>query len=62
MEIRAEDVEVNWNGRKRGKKSNCSDGVYFYVCTVKESRLDGLHSYQLRGTVSLIRGEPRKAN
>ncbi len=62
MIFQTEDAEVSWNGRKRDKKSNCSEGVYFYVCTVKESRLDGLHSYQLRGTVSLIRGEPKKAN
>ena len=60
--FQTEDAEVRWNGRKRDKKSNCSEGVYFYVCTVKESRLDGLHSYQIRGTVSLIRGEPKKAN
>lgn len=57
-----EDVEVNWNGIKRGKKSNCSEGVYFYVCTVNELKLNAVHSYQLRGTVSLIRGEPKKAN
>ena len=57
-----EDAEVNWNGIKRGKKSNCSEGVYFYVCTVNELKLNAVHSYQLRGTVSLIRGEPKKAN
>ena len=57
-----EDSEVNWNGKKRVKKSNCSEGVYFYVCTVKESRLDGIHPYQLKGTVSLIRGEIKKVN
>lgn len=56
------DPEVNWNGKRRGEKANCSDGVYFYVCTINELKLDGMHSYQLRGTVSIIRGKIKKVN
>ena len=56
------EAEVNWNGRKRGKKGNCSEGVYFYVCIVNELKLNGLASYQIRGTVSLIRGNTKKVD
>ena len=56
------EAEVNWNGRKRGKKGNCSEGVYFYVCIVNELRLNEISSYNLKGTVSLIRGNTKKAD
>jgi len=54
------EVEINWNGRKRGERSDCSEGVYFYVCTINELKLNGISSYILKGTVSLIRGNIQK--
>ncbi len=61
MVFETTDAEINWNGKKRGKKGECSDGVYFYVCIINELKLNGISSFQLRGTVSLIRGEGGKA-
>ena len=52
-------IEAN---RKRGKKGDCSEGVYFYVCTINELKLNGFSSYNLKGTVSLIRGNTKKAD
>ena len=54
------EVEINWNGRKRGEKGDCSEGVYFYVCIINELKLNGISSYILKGTVSLIRGNTQK--
>ena len=54
------DSEINWNGKKRGKKADCSEGVYFYVCIVNELKLDGISSYKLKGAISLIRGNTKK--
>ena len=56
------ESEINWNGKKRGKKSNCSEGVYFYVCIVNELKLNGIFSRSLKGNVSLIRSNTKKAN
>jgi gliding motility-associated-like protein len=54
------EVKINWNGRKRGEKGDCSEGVYFYVCTINELKLNGISSYKLKGTVILIRGNTKK--
>ncbi|MBC8265823.1 MAG: gliding motility-associated C-terminal domain-containing protein [Flavobacteriales bacterium] len=62
MVFETTDAEINWNGQKRGKKSDCSEGVYFYVCTINELKLNGIISSQIRGTVSLIRGNTKKAD
>ena len=56
------DAEINWNGKKRGEKGDCAEGVYFYVCIVNELKLDEIFSYSIRGTVSLLRGSTKKAN
>lgn len=56
------NAEINWNGKKRGEKGDCSEGVYFYVCIVNELKLNGIYSYSLKGTVSLIRGNTTKAD
>jgi hypothetical protein len=53
-------VKINWNGRKRGEKGDCSEGVYFYVCTINELKLNEISSYKLKGTVILIRGNTKK--
>ena len=62
MVFETTESEIKWNGKKRGKKSNCSEGVYFYVCIVNELKLNGISSYSLKGNVSLIRGNTKKAN
>ena len=54
------DKDINWNGTKSGSQKNCADGVYFYVCKVNTIRLEGIQSYQLKGTISIIRGDTKK--
>ena len=62
MVFETTESEINWNGKTRGKKSNCSEGVYFYVCIVNELKLKGISFYSLKGNVSLIRGNTKKTN
>ena len=62
MVFETNNAAINWNGEKRGKKADCSEAVYFYVCIVNKLTLNGIVSYQIRGTVSLIRGNAKKAN
>ena len=49
------DPEINWDGKDINSHKECSDGVYFYICTVYEQRLKGLTSRNLNGTVTIIR-------
>ena len=62
MVFETNNAAINWNGEKRGEKADCSEAVYFYVCIVNKLTLNGIVSYQIRGTVSLIRGNAKKAN
>lgn len=53
------DPDIHWNGRNMGTNKLCTDGVYFYVCTVDEIRLQGIVPRQLKGFVHLF-GSPTK--
>ena len=48
------DPNVLWNGTSKDTKGKCTDGVYFYVCTVNEIRIDGIKPRILKGFVHLI--------
>jgi gliding motility-associated-like protein len=50
-----EDPNINWDGRDKNNGSDCSDGVYFYVCKVYEITLYGVVPREIRGSVTLIR-------
>jgi len=54
------DKKINWDGTKSGSQKNCAEGVYFYVCKVNTITLEGISSYHLKGTVSIIRGNTKK--
>ena len=45
---------VLWDGTNKDTKGKCTDGTYFYVCTVNEIRIDGIRPRILKGFVQLI--------
>lgn len=48
------DPNVLWDGTSKDTKGKCTDGTYFYVCTVNEIRIDGIKPRVLKGFVQLI--------
>lgn len=49
------DPNINWDGKDRLSRQDCSGGVYFYVCDVYIRRLNGTLRKSLTGTIQLIR-------
>ncbi|MBL0330915.1 MAG: gliding motility-associated C-terminal domain-containing protein [Bacteroidetes bacterium] len=50
-----DDPNVLWDGKNKDTKQFCSDGTYFYVCTVNEIRIDGIKPRVLKGFVQIIK-------
>jgi gliding motility-associated-like protein len=50
-----EDPNINWDGRDMNNHSDCSDGVYFYVCKVYEITLYGVVPREIKGSITLLR-------
>ncbi len=48
------DPHIYWNGKAMQSGQLCTDGVYYYVCTVNEERLIGIVPHVLKGFVQLI--------
>lgn len=48
------DPDVKWDGRNADTKKQCSDGTYFYLCTVNEIRVEGIKPRVIKGFVQLI--------
>lgn len=55
------DPYVMWNGTNKDTNGECTDGTYFYVCTVNEIRIDGIKPRVLKGFVQLIKESPNPA-
>lgn len=55
------DPAINWNGHDRNSGKLCTDGVYYYTCTVNEIHLQGIVPRKITGFFHLfgkdIRGE-----
>lgn len=49
------DPYFKWDGVSQISRQNCSEGTFFYVCTVYEPRLRGTVKRVLKGTVQLVR-------
>ena len=49
------DIDINWNGDDQRSGRPCPEGIYYYICTVKETYLDGVRTRVLKGTVQIIR-------
>jgi gliding motility-associated-like protein len=50
-----DDPAINWDGKDKTTGQPCSDGVYFYVCDVKEITLNGLVNRNIHGSVTILR-------
>lgn len=46
--------DILWDGKNKSTKKTCSDGTYFYVCTVNEIHIDGIQPRILKGFIQLI--------
>ncbi len=49
------DPYFKWDGISQSSKQACSEGTYFYVCTVSEPRLRGAVRRTIKGHVQLVR-------
>jgi gliding motility-associated-like protein len=54
------DPDVRWDGKNKDTKAQCTDGTYFYLCTVNEITVDGIKPRILKGFVQLINTEAVK--
>ena len=52
-----EDPEINWDGKNQNNNSDCSDGVYYFVCDVYIVTINGIEKFNIKGAVTLIRGK-----
>ncbi|HLG04170.1 MAG TPA: gliding motility-associated C-terminal domain-containing protein [Bacteroidia bacterium] len=48
------DPDIRWNGRDMNSGKLCTDGVYYYACTVNEILLEGIVPRELKGFVHLF--------
>ena len=46
--------DLNWSGIDAQTGKLVTDGIYFYICTVYEQRLEGIVSRNIRGTVTIL--------
>ena len=56
------DPDVLWDGKNQQSKKLCSDGTYFYLCTVDEIRVDGIKPRILKGFVQLIQDKTKPSH
>jgi gliding motility-associated-like protein len=49
------DPDIMWDGKDKNTHTDCSAGVYYYVCNVNELRLTGIESKPLTGFIHLFR-------
>jgi hypothetical protein len=55
--------KIAWDGNNIKTKKDCDDGVFYYVCTVKEIRLTGIVNRVLKGFIMKIsKDDSRKDN
>jgi gliding motility-associated-like protein len=47
------DPQILWNGTNQQSGQPSSDGVYYYVCKIKETRLEGTVERTITGFVQL---------
>lgn len=48
------DPNILWDGKSKDSKKQCTDGTYYYVCTVNEIHVEGIIQNVLRGFIQLI--------
>jgi len=50
------DPLILWDGKNQKNNQDCSSGVYFYTCDVHVITLDGIQTFNLKGSVTIYRG------
>ncbi len=50
------DPFIKWDGKNQNNNQDCPSGVYFYVCDVHLVTLDGIQTINLRGSITIYRG------
>lgn len=51
------DPYIMWDGGNSETKKPCTDGTYYYVCTVNEIRVEGITPRVLKGFIQLIQSK-----
>ncbi|MFY9309567.1 MAG: gliding motility-associated C-terminal domain-containing protein [Bacteroidia bacterium] len=54
--------DILWDGKNSSTKAPCTDGTYFYVCTVNEIRLEGITPRVLKGFIQLLQQKNKQSN
>ncbi len=49
--------DINWDGKNKDTNADCSEGVYYYTCTVYFFTTKMEQSVDLKGTIQLIRNK-----
>jgi gliding motility-associated-like protein len=49
------NLDINWSGISQGTGREVPDGVYFYVCDVYETYLEGVKKRSINGTIHVLR-------
>lgn len=52
--FKTSDPAILWDGKNIDSNMPCSDGTYYFVCTVNEIRLEGIVPRVIKGFVQLI--------
>ncbi len=56
------DTDILWDGRNMSNKKMCTDGTYFYLCTVNEIRKEGITPRYLKGFIQLYNDKIKPNN
>ena len=49
------DPNILWDGTEQDSEKPCTDGTYFYTCTVNEQCLEGINPRKLKGFITLLK-------
>jgi gliding motility-associated-like protein len=52
-----DDPHIQWDGKNQSSKTDCAEGVYYFVCDVYIITLKGVEKFNIKGAVTLIRGQ-----
>lgn len=55
--FQTEDPDIGWDGRSQNSGDVCSDGVYYYVVTVRTIRLTGIVEENYSGYLTIFDGQ-----
>ncbi len=52
--FQSNDPDIRWDGKNQNNKLACTDGVYYYTCTVNEIRIAGIVARKINGFIQLV--------